>query len=63
MLALEFDRVERLVEKLVDRADQLEESAKKASPLQRGLVVGAVAVGIAAFVAAALWWDLPVLPF
>ena len=63
MLALEFDRVERLVEKLVDRVDQLEESAKKSSPLQRGLFIGAVLVGIAAFVAAALRWDLPVLPF
>ena len=37
MLALEFDRVERLVEKLVDRVDLLEESAKKSSPLQRAL--------------------------
>jgi uncharacterized protein (TIGR02611 family) len=63
MLALEFDRVERLVERLVDRVDQLEESAKAASPLQRALAVGAIVVGIAAFVAAALRWDLPVLPF
>jgi uncharacterized protein (TIGR02611 family) len=63
MLALEFDRVERLVERLVDRVDQLEESAKEASPLQRALAIGAIVVGIAAFVAAALRWDLPVLPF
>ena len=63
MLALEFDRVERLVEKLVDRVDQLEESAKKSSPLQRALFIGAVVVGIAAFVWAALRWDLPLLPF
>ena len=63
MLALEFDRVERLVEKLVYRVDQLEESAKKASPLQRGLVIAAIVVGCAAFVAASLRWDLPLLPF
>ena len=63
MLALEFDRVERLVERLVHRVDQLEDSAKQASPLQRGLFIGAVVVGVAAFVAAALRWDLPVLPF
>jgi uncharacterized protein (TIGR02611 family) len=63
MLALEFDRVERLVERLVDRVDRIEESAKRSSPLQRALFIGAVVVGIAAFVAAALRWDLPVLPF
>ena len=63
MLALEFDRIERLVEKLVYRVDQLEESAKKASPLQRALVVVAIVTGCAAFVAAALRWDLPLLPF
>ena len=63
MLALEFDRVERLVEKLVYRVDQLEESAKKASPLQRALVIAAIVAACAAFVVAALRWDLPLLPF
>lgn len=62
MLALEFDRVERLVERLVYKVDQLEESAKKASPLQRALVIAAIVAACAAFVAAALLWDLPVLP-
>ena len=63
MLALEFDRVERLVERLVYKVDQLEESAKKASPLQRALVIAAIVAAGAAIVAAALMWDLPVLPF
>lgn len=63
MLALEFDRVERLVERLVYKVDQLEESAKKASPLQRALVIAAIVAACAAFVAAAVLWDLPVLPF
>lgn len=63
MLALEFDPVERLVERLVYKVDVLEESAKKASPLQRAVGVVAVVVACAAFVAAALRWDLPVLPF
>ena len=63
MLALEFDRIERLVERLVYRVDQLEESAKRASPLQRALVIAAIVAGCAAFVAAALRWDLPLLPF
>ena len=62
MLALEFDRVERVVEKLVDRVDKLEDSAKSASPLQRTVaIVGAVVV-VAAVVAAAVLWDLPLLP-
>lgn len=63
MLALEFDPVERLVERLVYKVDVLEESAKKASPLQRAVGVVAVVAACAAFVAAALRWDLPVLPF
>ncbi len=63
MLALEFDRVERVVEKLVDRFDDLESTAKRASPLQKVLAgVGAACV-VAAIVAAALLWDLPLVPF
>jgi uncharacterized protein (TIGR02611 family) len=62
VLALEFDPVERLVEKLVYRVDQLENSAKDASPLQRALVIVAIVAACAAFVAASLLWDLPVLP-
>jgi len=63
MLALEFDRVERLVERLVHRVDQLEDSARAASPLQKAMAGAAAAVAVAAFVAAALLWDLPLLPF
>jgi uncharacterized protein (TIGR02611 family) len=63
MLALEFDRVERLVERLVHRVDQLEDSARAASPLHKAIAGAAAAVAVAAFVAAALLWDLPLLPF
>jgi uncharacterized protein (TIGR02611 family) len=63
MLALEFDRVERLVERLVHRVDRIEEGARQASPLQKALGAGATVAAVAAFVAAALLWDLPLLPF
>ena len=63
MLALEFDRVERLVERLVHRVDQLEDSARAASPLQKAMAGAAAAVAVAAFVVAGLLWDLPLLPF
>jgi uncharacterized protein (TIGR02611 family) len=63
MLALEFDRVERIVERLVHRVDLLEDSARAASPLQKVIAGVAAAIGVAAVVAAALLWDLPLLPF
>ena len=62
MLALEFDRVERVVERLVHRLDGLEESAKSASPLQRTVVIVGAVVVVAAVIAAAVLWDLPLLP-
>lgn len=63
LLALEFDRVERLVERLVHRLDQLEDRAKATSPGQRLVLGAAAAAGVAAFVAVALVRDLPLLPF
>jgi uncharacterized protein (TIGR02611 family) len=62
MLALEFDRVERLVERLVHRLDDVESKAKAASPAQRLLVAAVVAVGAAAVIAAAIVWDIPWAP-
>jgi uncharacterized protein (TIGR02611 family) len=63
LLALEFDRVERLVERLVHRLDQLEDTARAASPAQRVAVGAFAAAGVAAFVALAVLRDLPLLPF
>jgi uncharacterized protein (TIGR02611 family) len=62
MLALEFKWAENLMEKLLDRIEAAKESAANASPLQKALMTGAVAVGIAAFVVAAILWDIPLLP-
>ena len=62
LLALEFDVAERLLEKVVERLEDVGEQAAKLSLVQKSLIGVAVAVGIAAFVTAAVLWDLPVLP-
>ncbi len=62
MLALEFKWAENLMEKILDRLEAAKESAASASPLQKALMTAAVAVGIAAFVVAAILWDIPLVP-
>ena len=62
MLAMEFDWAERWLEKALARAEAAQRSAANASPLQKALGVGTTVLGIAAFVAAAILWDIPVLP-
>ena len=62
MLALEFKWAENLMEKILDRLQAAKQSAANASPLQRALGIAATALGIAAGVAAAILWDIPVLP-
>jgi multisubunit Na+/H+ antiporter MnhB subunit len=59
MLALEFDRAERLLERIVNRLDQVNDAAK---PWQKVVVGVAAVVGIAFAVAAIALWDVPVLP-
>jgi len=62
MLALEFKWAERLMEKILDRLEAAKQSAANASPAQKALGAVVAALGIAAFVAAAILWDIPVLP-
>ena len=62
MLALEFEWAEKLMEKILNRLQAAQERAKNASPLQKALGIAAVVLGIAAFVAAAILWDIPLLP-
>ncbi|MEO8689462.1 MAG: PGPGW domain-containing protein [Solirubrobacteraceae bacterium] len=62
MLALEFKWAENLMEKILDRLEAAKRSADNASPLQKALGTAVVAVGIAAFVVAAILWDIPLLP-
>jgi len=61
-LALEFDRAERLLEKAIIWGDQAAERAERTSTGER-VAAGFVAVlAIGAFVAAAILWDIPLLP-
>ncbi len=62
MLALEFEWAERLMEKILNRLEAAQESAMNASPAQKALGVAATVLGIAACVAAAILWDIPLLP-
>ena len=62
MLALEFKWAERLMERILDRFEAAKRSAADASPLQKAMGAVATALGIAACVAAAILWDIPLLP-
>jgi uncharacterized protein (TIGR02611 family) len=62
MLAMEFAWAENMLEKAVAQAEKAQQTAKEASRAQKILSGIAIAFGAAAFVAAALMWDIPVLP-
>jgi uncharacterized protein (TIGR02611 family) len=62
MLALEFAWAENLLEKALAQAEKAQETAKQASPALKVLTGIAIALGIAAFVAAAILWDIPLVP-
>jgi uncharacterized protein (TIGR02611 family) len=61
-LALEFERAERILEKAIVWADRARARAEKASPRQKALSAVAGIVAVAAFVVAAVRWDIPLLP-
>ncbi len=61
-LALEFDRAERLLERAIMWADNAKVRAVNASPRQKALTGAAAVLAIAAFVAAAIRYDIPLLP-
>ena len=61
-LALEFDWAERLLERGIIWADNAKDRAEQTSTKQRVLAGIAGAVAVAAFVVAAVLWDIPLLP-
>lgn len=61
-LALEFERAERLMERAIVWADNVKDRAEAASPSQKALSAGVATVAVAAFVLAAIRWDIPLLP-
>ena len=62
MLALEFDRAERLLERILDRLEDVGEQAQRAGPFAKALMALGAIAGVAAVVAAFVLWDVPLLP-
>jgi aminoglycoside 6'-N-acetyltransferase len=62
MLALEFDRAERLLEKILDRLEDVTEQAQKAGPWAKALLALVAVGGVAAVATAFVLWDVPLLP-
>jgi uncharacterized protein (TIGR02611 family) len=62
LLALQFEWAENLLEKAVVWADNAKGKAANRSKGEKIASGVAIAAGIAAFVAAAFLWDIPVLP-
>jgi uncharacterized protein (TIGR02611 family) len=58
VLALEFDRAERLLEKILVRVERVSESAKRASPLRKAVVATGAALVAAAAVVVVLVLDV-----
>jgi uncharacterized protein (TIGR02611 family) len=61
-LALEFDWAERLLGKAIVWADNAKDRAQAASPRQKALTAALALLALAAFVVAAVLWDIPLLP-
>ncbi|HEU0023154.1 MAG TPA: PGPGW domain-containing protein [Thermoleophilaceae bacterium] len=61
-LALEFDRAERLLERVVVWGERTAERAERTTPRQRAVAGAIAALALAAFVVAAVLWDIPLMP-
>ena len=62
ILSLEFAWAEHLLEKALLKGEEAKRKASEATPAQKALSAAAVACGVAAAAAAALLWNIPVLP-
>jgi hypothetical protein len=62
LLALEFDRAERLLERVIIWGDKAAERAERTTPRQRMAAGIATALAVGAFAAAAILWDIPLVP-
>ncbi|MDQ3644383.1 MAG: PGPGW domain-containing protein [Actinomycetota bacterium] len=61
-LALEFDRAERLLGRAIIAADRAKDRAENASRTQKIVMTTIGLLALGAFVAAAVLWDIPLLP-
>jgi uncharacterized protein (TIGR02611 family) len=62
LLALEFDRAERLLERLLERVEHVVDQASDAPRWQQALGAVVTLAAMAAVVTAFVLWDVPVLP-
>ena len=62
LLALEFERAERLLESAIHMTEHAAERAERTSTAQRVAAAGAGLLALAAFAYAAVRWDLPLVP-
>jgi len=62
MLALEFERAERLLELVLRRVDAVEEAAERSRWAKAGVYAGGALVGIAAVAAALYFFNIPLVP-
>jgi uncharacterized protein (TIGR02611 family) len=62
LLALEFAWAERMLERAVDRMERVRLVTTEATRWQRIFGALALAAGLGAIVAAAVYWDVPLLP-
>jgi uncharacterized protein (TIGR02611 family) len=63
LLALEFAWAERMLERAVDRMERARLATREATRWQKIFGVLAVVAGSGAVIVAALYWDVPLLPF
>jgi uncharacterized protein (TIGR02611 family) len=61
-LALEFDWAERWLERLIIWGDRAAERAERTTKRQRAIAGAAVTAALGAFAAAAIRWDIPLVP-
>ncbi|HEY1356764.1 MAG TPA: PGPGW domain-containing protein [Thermoleophilaceae bacterium] len=62
LLALEFDRAERMLERTILWAEAARERAEHSTPRQRALTAAILTLAVVALVVGALLWDIPLLP-
>jgi uncharacterized protein (TIGR02611 family) len=63
MLALEFDRAERLLDRILNNLERVTEEAVGGSRLRAVVLALAIVAVLAALVAGAFLWEVPLLPF
>ena len=61
-LALEFDRAERLLERMIRWGERAAERAEATTPRQRLVATVLGVLAFAGFVTAAILWDIPLMP-